>query len=394
MEILNKIGEKEIRDLSKEKNEPEFILAKRLDAFNEFTKSEMPNFRYGLNIKLNQDFNLNELELDSGDSEINIKDDKKVIFTTFNALGDNEKNLIPDYFMKLANNENKFIALNTALFQQGILVYVPKNVKLRNPLILSTLQNSKTSIKHVLIIVEENSKLEFIDDISSNSDEKQYFSKVVEIFLKENAKLKYINLQNLSPLTYNFNYKKAKIERNAEFNFYDINFGSKLTYSDVIAILDGENSRFEHHGMFVGNEMQQFDLGVNAIHNAPYTYSNMLTKGALNNEAKAIYRGLIKISKDAHDSNGYQKEDTILLSDKAESDSIPKLEIENNEVKCTHGASVSQVDQEKLFYLMTRGLDEAQAKVELVKGFLESVLNQVKLDEIEKIDGIIESKIK
>jgi len=390
MKILNQLNEDLVRDLSNQKNEPGFILDKRLNALKEFNKLSMPNFRYGLNIKLNYDFDLDNLEINDT-QKINLSTNKKIIFSRFEDLKDNE--ILKEYFMKLINNENKFLALNSAFFSNGILIYVPKNTKLKDSLTLSVLQNSSTLIKHLLIVLDKNSELNFIDDLSSDNKEKSYSGKIVEIFVKENAKLNYINLQNLSLFTYNFNFKKAKLYSNSTLNLYDLNFGSKLTYSDTIVDLDGENSRFEHYGAFVSNEIQQFDLGLSAVHNKPYTYSNMLTKGALNDNSKAIYRGLIKISKDAHNSNGYQKEDTILLSNKAESDSIPKLEIDNNDVRCTHGASISQIDNDKLFYLMSRGLDEKEAKMELINGFFDNILRKINFDN-EKIKQLIQDKVK
>ena len=133
------------------------------------------------------------------------------------------------------------------------------------------------------------------------------------------------------------------------------------------------------------------DLGLNAIHNSPHTYSNMITKGVLFDESKAVYRGLIKINKNANNSNGYQKEDSLLLGNKTESDSIPKLEIDNNEVRCTHSSSVSQIDEDKMFYVMSRGLNEKEARITIVKGFLQEVIDKVNFGELDKL---ISEKIK
>ncbi len=395
MENFSKnVNEKYLRDLSKSKNEPEWMLKKRLEALNKFFELTMPNFKYGMNIKLKYDFDFDKIDFDSNNSQIELASVNKVIFDTFENVLNSEKQIVRDHFMKLIDNDNKFIALNSALFDKGILIYVPKNIKVKDSVMLSSLQSSKSFMKYILIILDENSRLNFIDDISSDYKEEHYSSNVIEIFLKENAKLNYIKIQNLSLNAYNFDHKKAKIEKNAELSLYDLNFGSKLTYSNTTANLDGENSKFESYNLFLGSMNQQFDLGLEAIHNYPYTYSNMLSRGALNNESKAIYRGLIKINKNAANSNGYQKEETILLSEKSESDSIPKLEIENSEVKCSHGASISHIDEDKLFYLMSRGLEEKEAKQELVKGFFEIILSKIKLDNLEKIQAIIEEKIK
>ncbi|MEK6835554.1 MAG: Fe-S cluster assembly protein SufD [Nanoarchaeota archaeon] len=280
----------------------------------------------------------------------------------------NLKNANKELIGDLSNKENLVIPKNT---KKELRILINKN-------------------KDFLIIIEENAELDLITNFEVNEDSKISF----EIILKENAKLNYLNLQNLS-LNIKYNEeKRVKLEKNSEFNYYDLNFGSKSIKSELIVNLDGENAKFEHYGIFVSDKKQEFDFGVNASHNAPYTYSNMLTKGVLCDSSKSNYRGLIKISKNAHNSNGYQKEDVILLSNDAEANVIPKLEIDNHDVRCTHGASISQLDQDKIFYLMTRGLDENQAKIELVNGFFQIILNKINFDNIEKIQGIIQDKIK
>ena len=239
------------------------------------------------------------------------------------------------------------------------------------------------------IVVKENAELNLMAIFTSknNFDSKTNF----DIHLMENSKLNFINLQKFSEDVLNDNERIVRLERNSSFNLFDINFGSKIINSDVSVNLDGENSRFEHFGVFASNKDQKFNFNVNAFHNAPYTYSNMLTKGALNDNSKVNYKGLIKINKKAHDSNGYQKHDAILLNENAESNSIPKLEIDNNEVKCTHGSSCSQLDDDILFYVMSRGLNEKEAKISLVKGFLHEVINKVNFGEL---DELISEKIK
>ena len=239
------------------------------------------------------------------------------------------------------------------------------------------------------IVVEENAELNLmaIFDSNNNLNSKTNF----DIHLKENAKLNFINLQKFSEDIINDNERIVKLEKNSSFNLFDLNFGSKIVNSSVNVNLDGENSRFEHFGVFASNKDQKFDFNVNAFHNAPYTYSNMLTKGALNDNSKVNYKGLIKINKNANNSNGYQKHDVILLNENAESNSIPKLEIDNNEVRCTHGSSCSQLDEDILFYVMSRGLNEKEAKITLVKGFLQEVINKVNFGEL---DELISEKIK
>ncbi len=234
------------------------------------------------------------------------------------------------------------------------------------------------------ITLEENSELNLMTIFNSNeSNSKINFN----IDLKKNSKLSMINLQKSSINTNNEIKREVIIDRDSNFSLFDLNFGGKLITSNVSVNLNGENSRFEHFGVFVGNKEQKFDIQVNAFHNAKNTYSNMLTKGALSDMSKSFYKGLIKINKNASNSNGYQKQDAILLSENAESNSTPKLEIDNNEVRCTHGSSVSQIDEDKLFYVMSRGLNPKEAKVNLIKGFLQEVTDKVNFGELDKLIG-------
>ena len=395
MELNEKINLDVIRGLSREKDEPEWFLKKRLEAFKLFNETLMPNFKYGLNIKLNYDFNFKDINKDGAQGQINMENSsKKLIFQTFDSAFKKEEKIIKEYLFKLIP-ENKFTLLNIALLDKGFLIYVPNNIKVKQPIKLSSLLDGNSLFQYILIVLEENAKLTIIDESLSNENKnKQYYSKVIEIFQKENSELNYFNLQNLKNNVYNFNYKKASLNKNSILNWFEFNLGSRLTYSETITELNGEYAKTNNYGLFIGNDEQQFDISARNIHNFPNTISDMLTKGALLDKSKGIYRGLIKITKDAPHSNGYQKEETLLLGNEAEADSIPELEIDNSEVRCTHGATVSHLDEDKLFYLMSRGLNEETAKQELVKGFFNDLLRKINLEEIENIKTIIEAKIK
>src|SRR3989344_3206765 len=206
-------------------------------------------------------------------------------------------------------------------------------------------KNEKKEIKVLVednnynITLDENAELELMMVFDSEKDSKIN----INVNLKENAKLNLINLQKFSQTTNNNIEREVKLEKNSIFNLFDLNFG------------------------------------------------NMLIKGALSDNSKTFYKGLIKINKNAGNSNGYQKQESILLSENAESNSVPKLEINNNDVRCTHGSSVSQLDDNLLFYVMSRGLNEKDAKVTLVRSFLQEVVNKVNFGEI---DSLIKEKIK
>ena len=146
--------------------------------------------------------------------------------------------------------------------------------------------------------------------------------------------------------------------------------------------MDGDGATTNNHGIFFGSRQQQFDLVAKSIHNAPHTVSDIFTKGVLTGSSKCLYRGLVRIESNAFGSNGYQKEDTLLLSEDAVADSIPNLEIENNDVRCTHGASIGRIDREKLFYMKSRGLNDEQATREYVKGFFEPLIQKIQIQNL------------
>ena len=191
-------------------------------------------------------------------------------------------------------------------------------------------------------------------------------------------------MQLLNQNTFNFTIKKAVVGANSTLNWMDCCFGSKVTLSEATAILNGDGAATNNHGIFFGSKQQQFDLVNKSIHNAPHTVSDIFTKGVLTGSSKCLYRGLVRIESNAFGSNGYQKEDTLLLSSDAAADSIPNLEIENNDVRCTHGASIGRIDREKLFYMMSRGLNEDLATREYVKAFFEPLIQKIQIEKLRE----------
>ncbi len=387
-----------IENFSRENNEPKWLLDKRMSAHSLFNDKPMPNFIYGLNINLNIDLDLNNLDigkLESPKRKI-INNNKEVIIEDFQTALKNHENLLKEKFMTTCVPAiEKFTALHNAFLNNLILVYVPKNVEAKVPIEIITKVNSKILFDHILIIAEDNSKLTLVEDITSENNEEAYVSKIVEIFAGDNAKIDYSNLQMLNKKTFNFTKKRALTEKNSSINWLDCCFGSQITLSEVTTNLNGEGAQANNYGIFFGNADQQFDLVANSIHNSPNTFSDIFAKGALTDSSKCIYRGLVKIQKNASNSNGYQKEDTLLLSPDAAADSIPDLEIDNSDVKCSHGATIGRIDREKMFYLRSRGLNEKQATQTYVKGFFEELIQKMKIEKLrDNMHDLIEERMK
>ena len=396
--MLEIMESKTAKKILNETNEPKWIVEKRLSAYELFKKKPMPNFVYGLNINLSIDLDLEKIQIENSGKplrEIINKNNGIKILELDDALKNNESLLKENFMTKCVPAVNKFTAFHNAFVNNLLLVYVPKNTETKEPVEIITKVNSKVFFDHLIIIADDNSKLTLVEDVKSENDEEAYVSKIVEIFAGNNAKVDYGNLQMLNRKTFNFTIKRASLGKDALINWLDCNFGSNITLSEVTTKLDGEGSATNNYGIFFGNENQQFDLVVNSIHNAPNTVSDIFTKGALTEKAKCIYRGLVKIQRNAAGSNGYQREDTLLLSSDAAADSIPDLEIENSDVRCTHGASIGRIDREKLFYLQSRGLNEKEATQVYVKGFFEELIQKMQIEKLrDNMHELIEERMK
>ena len=386
-----------IERISKENSENYLLRNARLKAFELFEKLPMPDFKYGLSIKLDvQDLDISKINLHEHlhRSNIKIKADKKIIVEDLN----NAITTIPEVknqFMRSIVIANKPDAMAAAFWQVGKVIYVPKNTILKEPIVITSDVETNTLMEYLLVVVESSCDVSIVEDISSKEKGKHSYSgKLVEVVVKDNSIVHYTSVQNLSRDFFNFVNKRAVVGANSTINWLDCCLGTRFTKSDISTVLKGQGAVTNNYGIFFGTGSQQFDLRAATIHAERNTICDMWTKGALNDRAKTLYSGLIKINSNAAGSNGYQKEDTLLLSPDAEADSIPELEIDNNEVKCTHGATVGQVDKEKLFYLMSRGLPENLAKKQIVTGFFEPMVEKISVEHLkEKLREIVSDKI-
>mgnify|MGYP001560858462 CR=1 FL=1 len=386
-----------IETICSQKSESSFLRNTRENAYELFERLPMPDFRYGMSIKLDIspfDINkINPLEKSKKDMFEVLSEDGVVVEDIRTAIKTNQE--VRKYFMRNVVINDKISAMNIAFWQNGKVIHIPKGTVMKKPIEILSKIYSNNLIEYVLIIVEPDCDVSIVEEISSKEDNIiSYNGKVVEIIVKENSVLHYANVQNLSKDYFNFVRKRAVVESNSTMNWLDCCLGSRFTKSDITTVLKGQGAVTNNYGIFFGSSNQQFDLHTGTIHAERNTICDMLTKGALNNKARAVYSGLVKINSNASNSNGYQKEDTLLLSPDAEADSIPQLEIDNNEVRCTHGATVGQVDKEKLFYLMSRSLPENTAKKLIVEGFFEPMIQKISVKHIqEKLREIVEEKI-
>jgi len=387
-----------VKEQSEKNNEPEWLLRKRLDALSLFNQTIMPNFVYGLSINLNIDLNLSDLDrtkLTTTNKDI-VNNNKLVKIFNLKEILENNEDLLKEKFMtKIVPASDKFTAFHQAYANNILIVYIPKNTEVKEPIEIITKISSQVVFDHLIIIVGDNSKVTLFEDLRSENHDETYISKIVEIYVGNNSKVNYGNLQTLNKKSFLFVKKRANVLKDASINWLDCCFGSKTTTSEITSNLDGEGAETNNYGAFFGNENQQFDLVVNSIHNSPHTSSDIFSKGALSDSSKCIYHGLVKIQRNATGSNGYQKADTLLLSPDATADAIPDLEIDNSDVKCSHGATIGRIDKNKLFYLRTRGFNEKEAIKIYIKGFFNELINKMEIKKLkENMNNLIEDKMK
>jgi Fe-S cluster assembly protein SufD len=298
---------------------------------------------------------------------------------------------------RLVGADDKFTAHNAASWEHGLLVRVPRGVELEQPLYVRVVNASREGslFWRLLVIAEPQSRFTLIEEYASGSaDLNGYSNAAVELFVEGGAKLEYVSLQNLSRETWHFATHHARVERDAELDWVAGGFGSKKGKTRIQNDLAGQGATSRVTGAYFADGSQHLDYDTFQEHIAPNTTSDFAFKGALRDQATTVWRGMIRVERDAQKTNAYQENRNLLLSKEAHADSIPGLEILANDVRCTHGATLGQVDREQLFYLMARGLSRSEAERLIVRGFFQDVLDRIELEPVrEALAEALEARI-
>jgi Fe-S cluster assembly protein SufD len=298
---------------------------------------------------------------------------------------------------QLVGADEKFAAHNAAVWEHGLLVVVPHGVELEHPLavrIVNSVENGALFFR-LLVVAEPRSRFTLIEEYASSSPELPgYTNAVAELFVEPDAKLEYVSIQNLSQETWHFASHHARVERDAELDWVAGGFGSRKGKVWIQNDLTGQGATSRVTGAYFADGSQHFDYDTYQLHAAPNTTSDFAFKGALRDQATAVWRGMIRVEKDAQRTNAYQENRNLMLSPTTHAVPIPGLEILANDVRCTHGATVGQVDREQLFYLMARGLSRAEAERLIVRGFFTDVLDRIELEPVrEALGEALEARI-
>jgi Fe-S cluster assembly protein SufD len=297
----------------------------------------------------------------------------------------------------LVGSDEKFAAHNAALWEHGLLVHVPRGVVVEQPLYVRVANSvpGGSLFWRLLIVAEPESRFTVIEEYASSDPALEgYSNAVVEIAVGQGAKVEYVSVQNLSRGTWHFASHHARVERDAELDWVAGGFGSAKGKVRIQNDLAGPGATSRVTGAYFADGSQHLDYDTFQEHIAPHTTSDFAFKGALRDTATAVWRGMIRVEEDAQKTNAYQENRNLLLSPKAHADSIPGLEILANDVRCTHGATLGQVDREQLFYLMARGLSRAEAERLIVRGFFQDVLDRIELEPVrDALAAALEARI-
>jgi Fe-S cluster assembly protein SufD len=302
-----------------------------------------------------------------------------------------------DLLYSLVGWDEKFAAHNAAMWTNGLLVHVPRGVVLDAPLYVrvSNSVEGGSLFWRLLVVAEPESRFALIEEYASSTAElSAYSNAAVEIVVQQAAKVEYVSVQNLSRSTWHFASHHARVERDAELDWVTGGFGSAKGKIRIQNDLAGPGATSRVTGAYFADGVQHLDYDTFQEHMAPSTTSDFAFKGALRDNARAVWRGMIRVEEGAQKTNAYQENRNLLLSKTAHADSIPGLEIMANDVRCTHGATLGQVDREQLFYLMTRGLTRAEAERLIVRGFFQDVLDRVELEPVrDALAAALEARI-
>ena len=437
MEIVG-LSEASVRKISEIKDEESWVLDYRLNGYRSFVSQDMPKFGPEINLNFDDviyyksndadkklENNWNNIlkpvvdELDSVgvlesekhfggmgvqyESEViyhNMIDElekKHVIFTSIEDAIKRYPDLVKKYFGKIVSfTENKFAALNAAVFSGGSFIYVPKNTVLDRPLQSYFRINSKNmgKFERTLIIVDDNSSLHYVEGCTAPSySESSLHAAIVEIYVGKNAKCRYSTVQNWATNVYNLVTKRAVVDDNGVMEWIDGNIGSKVTMKYPCCVLKGDNSRGTCITISVAKSNQEQDSGARMIHIGKNTKSNIVSKSIAGSGGNATYRGKVDIKKSAINSEAMVKCDSLILDDKSMSDTIPVNAVGNISSNIEHEATVSKISDDVLFYLMSRGIPEERATELIVLGFIDEFKEELPMEYAVELNQLIKRNL-
>ncbi len=429
------LTEEIVRQISAEKDEPEWMLESRLKALKIFNEKENPKWGPDLSeVDMDKITTYIRPDADMSDDWKNVPDeirdtfdklgipeaekesmlsgvgaqydsevvyhsiqkylsDQGVIYTDFETGLKEYPEIVKKYFSKcITPNLHKYAALHYAVWSGGSFVYVPKGVNVDIPLQSYFRLNAPGAgqFEHTLIIIEDRAYCHFIEGCSAPKyNVINLHAGAVELFVGEEATLRYSTIENWSRNMYNLNTKRAIVEKDGKIEWVSGSFGSKVSMLYPASILVGENASSEFTGISFAGEGQNLDTGAQVVHAAPHTTSTVNTKSISKSGGIAIYRGLVEIKENAVGAKNATSCESLMLDNKSRSDTIPTIKIENNNIDIGHEAKIGRISDSVIFYLMSRGISEQEAKEMVVRGFAEPIAKELPMEYAVEMNNLI-----
>ena len=320
-----------------------------------------------------------------------------VIYTDIETAMVEYEDMLKEYFMTLITvNDHKFAALHGAVWSGGSFIYVPKGVKVNMPLQSYFRLNAPEAgqFEHTLIIVDEGADLHYIEGCSAPKYQKNALhAGAVELFVRKGARLRYSTIENWSRNMYNLNTKRAIVEDDGVVEWISGSFGSRVSMLYPMSILKGDRSRCEFTGVTFAAAGQYLDTGCKIIHQGKQTSSTVHSKSISKNGGTAFYRGLLKVLPEATGARSTVECESLMLDNESTSDTIPIIDINNDSVDIGHEAKIGRISDEAIFYLMSRGISEDEAKAMIVRGFVEPISKELPLEYAVELNKLIELEL-
>ena len=299
-------------------------------------------------------------------------------------------------FSAVTADADRFAAWHAAFWTSGTVLYVPRNVRVEQPLhsLIGISAGGVADLSHTLVILEDGASAALLEETASASDAAGLHLGAVELILGREAKLRYVQLQNWNPASFHFAQQAGRVAADAQLQWTIGGLGAKLAHIRQDVNLDGRGAVAEVNGVTFSVGRQQMSYYTQQNHNAPDTRSDLLYKTVLRDRSRVIWRGMIRVEPAAVRTDGYQRCDSLMLDNTARSDSIPGLEIETDDVRCTHGATTSRVDAEQVFYCMSRGVGEFEAMHMIVEGFFHQIYDRIPVEAVRDVlSATVEKKL-
>ena len=333
----------------------------------------------------------------TGPSAVTLSEDELadgVVFGSLARAAAEHPQLVERHYGAVVAEGEKFAAGNAARWDDGVFLHVAAGVEVDTPLRarLDVAGEGTAQYYRALIVLEPGARATFVEEFTS--DAAGYLNVVVELVIGDGAKLEYVTIQEHEHGTRQFGTHRATVGRDAELDWVAIGLGGTRAKSRMESYLADQGANVKVTGAYFLRESEHADYDTTQEHAAPNTTSDLFFKGVLADSARAVWRGVIRVDKGAQRTDAYQENRNLLLSREAHADSIPGLEIEANDVRCTHGATVGQIDKMQLFYLMSRGLSRAQAEQLIVRGFFQPILDRIESAEVrESLSAALDQRI-